>query len=66
MGFKYNYTVAPAEVGYDDLVGCIQNRTCQLVMADLAMTSSRSDKIDFSYPIYDNTLRLVIRKVKRQ
>lgn len=62
MGFNYTYKVAPAEVSYDELIDCVQNHTYGIVMADIAITNSRTDKIDFSHAIYDNTLRLVIRK----
>jgi ABC-type amino acid transport substrate-binding protein len=64
MGFKYNYVVAPIEVSYDELVECVQNHTYEILMADLAITSSRTDKVVFSYPIYDNTMVLVVRKSK--
>ena len=62
MGFEYNFKIAPIEVSYDELVDCVANHTYEIVMADLSVTSSRSDKIDFSHPIYDNIIRLVIRK----
>ena len=48
-----------------ELVECVHNGTYQVVMADLTMTSSRTDKIDFSYPIFDNALRLVIRRSQK-
>ncbi len=62
MGFNYIYKVAPIELSYDELVEYVQNNTYEVLMADLAITSSRTDKIDFSYPVYDNTMRLVVRK----
>lgn len=65
MKFNYEYKVVPIEVSYDELVDCVQNRTYEIVMADLSMTSTRTEKIDFSYPIYDNVMRLVIRKSQR-
>jgi ABC-type amino acid transport substrate-binding protein len=65
MEFNYIYIVAPIETSYDELVECVQNGTYEVVMADLTITSSRTDKIDFSYPIYDNTIRLVIRKSQK-
>jgi ABC-type amino acid transport substrate-binding protein len=64
MGFNYNYIVAPLDASYDQLVDCVENGTYEVVMADLSITSSRTDKIDFSYPFYDNTLRLVVLKSK--
>ncbi|CAF1559181.1 unnamed protein product, partial [Didymodactylos carnosus] len=56
--------VAPVEATYDELVECVANGTYDIVMADLAQTSNRTKLIDFSVPICDNTLRLVMRKTK--
>ncbi|CAF1973022.1 unnamed protein product [Rotaria magnacalcarata] len=66
IGFNFTYTVASNETSYDELVECVQNRTCEIVIADLAITSSRQSKIDFSAPIYHNALRLVVRKSKQK
>jgi ABC-type amino acid transport substrate-binding protein len=65
MKFNYSYIVAPSECSYDDLVESVKNNTYQLVAADLTITSRRKNKIDFSYPIYDNAMRLVVRKGER-
>jgi ABC-type amino acid transport substrate-binding protein len=64
MKFEYNYTVASSDWSFDDLVKSVENNKCEIVAADLAMTPSRAKKIDFSFPIYDNTLRLVVRRGK--
>ncbi|CAF4754926.1 unnamed protein product [Rotaria sp. Silwood1] len=61
-GFSSNLIVAPDDISYDELVECVRNGTYEIVMADLAQTPSRSNKIDFSVSIYDNYMRLVIRK----
>jgi ionotropic glutamate receptor len=64
MNFNYTYIIASSEYSYNDLVENVKNNTYEIVAADLTITSSRTDKIDFSYPIYDNTMRLVVRKGK--
>ncbi|CAF3888373.1 unnamed protein product [Rotaria magnacalcarata] len=66
MEFNYSYSVASNETSYDELVECVENRTCEIVMADLATTATRLAKIDFSTSIYDNALRLVVRKSKQK
>ncbi|CAF3896228.1 unnamed protein product [Adineta steineri] len=66
MGFYFTYTVASDETSYDELVDCVKNRTCEIVMADLAITPARENKIDFSASIYANTMRLVVRKSKQE
>ncbi|CAF4670896.1 unnamed protein product, partial [Rotaria socialis] len=55
-----NYLVASNETSYDELIECVENRKCEIVMADLAETATRLAKVDFSTSIYDNALRLVV------
>ena len=65
MKFSYQYNIAPIDVRYDELISCVHNHTYDIVIADLAITAARSAKVDFSYPIYDNIMRLVVRKSQR-
>ena len=65
MKFTFTYTVAPKESSYDELVECVKNNTYELLAADLTITPSRKNEIDFSYPIHDNSMVLVVRKEKR-
>ena len=64
-GFKSILTVAPNSTSYNELVECVHNSSCEIVMADLTETASRLEKVDFSVSIYDNYLRLVVRKSKK-
>ncbi|CAF4497494.1 unnamed protein product [Rotaria socialis] len=66
MEFNYSYLVASNETSYDELIECVENRKCEIVMADLAETATRLAKVDFSTSIYDNALRLVVRKSKHK
>jgi ABC-type amino acid transport substrate-binding protein len=65
MGFNSTLIVAPIHASYDELVECVHNGTYEIVMADLTQTASRADKVDFSVSIYNNYLRLVVRKSKK-
>lgn len=65
MNFIRNITVAPIETRYNELVDCVENGTFEIVMADLTQTASRSNQVDFSVSIYDNTMCLVTRKSKK-
>ncbi|CAF1105003.1 unnamed protein product [Adineta steineri] len=62
MKFHRNITVAPIHTTYNELVNCVENRTYDIVMADLTKTANRLNQIDFSVSIYDNTMRMIVRK----
>ena len=66
MGFDFNYTVASNETTYDQLVECVSNGICEIVVADIAKTSTRQGKVEFSASIHDNALGLVVRKNKKK
>ncbi|CAF3340135.1 unnamed protein product [Rotaria sp. Silwood2] len=61
-GLSSNLIVAPDDISYDELVESVENSTYSIVMADLAQTPRRSEQVDFSVSIYNNYMRLVIRK----
>ena len=66
MDFDFSYTVASNETTYNQLVECVSNGICEIVVADIAMTPARLDKVDFSASIHDNVLGLVVRKNKKK
>ena len=66
MDFDFSYTVASNETTYNQLVDCVGNGICEIVVADITMTPTRLDKVDFSASIHDNVLGLVVRKNKKK
>ena len=66
MKSKAVINVASMSTIYDDLVDGVENDTCEIVTIDFARTSSRAEKIDFSFPIHDNYLRLIMSKIEKR
>ena len=62
MGFIPNITVLPTNQSYNQMVDWIVEGLFDMVVADLTITASRREKAAFSASIFDNSLRIVIRK----
>ncbi|CAF1015808.1 unnamed protein product [Didymodactylos carnosus] len=61
MGFTYEIQVAGSTVIYNDLVCYVHNNAYHMAVADLTITSKRTDLVDFSTTFLENALRVVVR-----
>ncbi|CAF5039105.1 unnamed protein product, partial [Rotaria sp. Silwood1] len=62
MGFIPQITVVPGNSTYNSLVDAVVNGVFDIVVADLTVTSARSERVSFSSSIFDNSLRVITRK----
>lgn len=62
MGFIPNIVVVPLNVSYFGLVQAVANGVYDIVVADVTVTSGRREIAGFSTPIFDNSLRIIMRK----
>ncbi|CAF1037353.1 unnamed protein product [Rotaria sp. Silwood1] len=62
MGFIPQITVVPENSTYNSLVDAVVNGVFDIVVADLTVTSARSERVSFSSSIFDNSLRVITRK----
>jgi ABC-type branched-subunit amino acid transport system substrate-binding protein/ABC-type amino acid transport substrate-binding protein len=62
MKFIPNITLVSSNVSYDGLIDAVVNGDYDMVVADMAITDARSEIVDFSYSIFDNSLRIIIRQ----
>ena len=62
MGFIPDIHVASTNLSYTQMVQTVADGVYDLVIGDVTVTSSRREIISFSNAIYDNSLRIVIRK----
>lgn len=62
MGFIPQITVIPENQSYNSLVDAVANGIYDVVIADVTITSQRSERVSFSNSIFDNSLRVIIRK----
>jgi ionotropic glutamate receptor len=62
MGFMSTIDPCPSDTPYNTLVESVSiNDTWDIVISDITITSKRLSIVDFSLPIYENALRIVIR-----
>lgn len=62
MGFIPNITLAPTNVTYAGLVDAVAAGVYDIVVADTTITSARRQKAEFTSSIFDNALRIMMRK----
>ncbi|UJR10906.1 hypothetical protein I4U23_015093 [Adineta vaga] len=62
MGFVANYTYFSAGQSYNELVDAVANGTFDMFIGDVTVTSARREKVAFSSTIFDNSLRIIVRK----
>lgn len=62
MRFIADIQLAPANETYNGLVEDVANGIYDIVVADVAITAKRRQKVDFSDPIFISTLRIMVRK----
>ena len=62
MGFTPELLLAPSNQTYAGLIQAVATGVYDIVVADLTVTAQRRDTVAFSMPIFDNSLRLIVRE----
>ncbi|CAF3092421.1 unnamed protein product, partial [Rotaria sp. Silwood2] len=63
MYFKAKIVVAPLNTTYDGMVKSVSlNESWDIAILDIAITSNRLGIVDFSLPIFEDTMRIIIRE----
>ncbi|CAF0955125.1 unnamed protein product [Didymodactylos carnosus] len=62
MGFIPDIKLAPSNETYDALVASVANGVYDVVIGDVTITAERREIVGFSSSIFDNSLRLIMRK----
>ncbi|CAF1174440.1 unnamed protein product [Didymodactylos carnosus] len=62
IGFIPNILIAPSNQTYDALVKAVADGVYDVVIGDVTITAKRRLIVDFSSSIFDNSLRIIIRK----
>ena len=62
MGFTPEILLAPPNQSYAGMIEAVAKGVYDIVVADLTVTAGRRDTVAFSTPIFDNALRLIVRK----
>ncbi|CAF3047056.1 unnamed protein product [Rotaria sp. Silwood2] len=61
MGFVSQIILAPSNQTYAGLVDAVANGVYDIVVGDVTITAARSEIVEFSNSIFDNSLRLIVR-----
>jgi len=62
MNFIPDIQLAPANQTYSGLIQAVADGVYDIVVGDVTVTSQRREIVDFSNSIFDNSLRLLVRK----
>ncbi|CAF3561467.1 unnamed protein product [Rotaria sp. Silwood1] len=62
MGFIPTIKLAPSNQTYNELILAVSNGVYDIVIGDVTVTAERRELVDFSSSIYDDSLRILIRK----
>jgi ABC-type amino acid transport substrate-binding protein/ABC-type branched-subunit amino acid transport system substrate-binding protein len=62
MGFIPEIMMAPPNQTYSGMVRSVANGVYDIVIGDVTITSARRELVGFSNAIFDNSLRIIIRK----
>ena len=62
MHFIPNITVLPLIGNYSELIQMVADGTYDIIVADVTVTTKRREMVAFSSSIFDNALRIIIRK----
>ncbi|CAF1226955.1 unnamed protein product [Rotaria sp. Silwood1] len=62
MKFIHQILLAPSNQTYAELVRAVINGDYDIVIGDVTITASRREKVGFSNSIFDNSLRIIMRK----
>ena len=61
MGFIPIITLLPQNQSYNALIDIVANNMYDMIVGDVTVYATRREKVAFSAPIFDNTLRIVVR-----
>ncbi|CAF1381720.1 unnamed protein product [Adineta steineri] len=64
MGFTPQIILTPLNQTYSGLIQAVKNNIYDIVIADVTVTSARRQIVDFTDSIFDNSLRIVMRKTE--
>ncbi|CAF3806890.1 unnamed protein product [Rotaria sp. Silwood1] len=62
LGFVPTITLANSNKTYDQLVLGVRNGAYDMLVGDVTITSTRRESVDFSKSIFDNSLRIIMKK----
>ncbi|CAF3646426.1 unnamed protein product [Rotaria sp. Silwood1] len=62
IGFNSTLILAPSNQTYSEIVLSVNKGDYDIVIGDVTVTSSRRQSVGFSNAIFDNSLRLMVRK----
>jgi ionotropic glutamate receptor len=62
MHFKAKIDLVPLNITYNSIIESVQNKNWDVAMSDITITANRIVKVDFSLPIFEDTIRIVIRE----
>lgn len=62
MGFIPRIIFPAANQTYGGLVLAVANSVCDVAIGDITVTARRREIVDFSTPIFDNAIRIIIRQ----
>ncbi|CAF1612015.1 unnamed protein product [Rotaria sp. Silwood1] len=62
LNFSATLILAPSNQTYTQTVFSVNKGVYDIVIGDVTVTAARSEVVGFSSPIYDNSLRLVVRQ----
>ena len=62
LDFNPEIIIVPGNHTYNSLVDGVVNGIYDIVIADVTVTASRTERVSFSNSIFDNSLRVIIRK----
>ncbi|CAF1438480.1 unnamed protein product, partial [Rotaria sordida] len=64
MGFIPYFIYPPANQTYNGLIKSVATSICDVAIGDITVTAKRREIVDFSAPIFDNSLRIIVRQTK--
>ncbi|CAF1322820.1 unnamed protein product, partial [Didymodactylos carnosus] len=62
MEFNYNVILVDRSTQYNELVFGINEKLYDIIISDVTITTNRLQKVDFSIPIHENSVRVVVRQ----
>ncbi|CAF4008393.1 unnamed protein product, partial [Rotaria sordida] len=62
LGFSATLLLKPSDQTYNEFVQGVSEGVYDIIIADVTVTSPRREIVGFSSPIYDNSLRTVVRQ----
>ncbi len=59
LDISYEYRL---HTSFSDMIDSVKNKESSLAVANISITSEREEVMDFSFPIYDSWLRILVQK----